>query len=754
MNAKKWKLYRKLTKLTYASGIIFLLVGMVLSAVNQPVLASSNLQQGDPTPVEPGERDPGKGDQPDPGDEPGIGQPPREDENPGGELPPVGGKPPVMIEVPEKGKSPNAGQPPVKRDTADQSPSSVKNLSTLGGASLASPQQAEWGNSSLSFVGGCTDSSCNNVSAQVCNVGDGEMTGTVDWELYYIFEGNPKDGEVLATGTLGPLGVDECATLSYNPNNIAGNYMFRADQEAGHPGTGELWSSACTVGVCQLPTETVVPEIEGSIEFTASDTAICQYEEGWIEATVRVSLPEGVSAYLQTQWYVVNPADKRTSPVYDGQVVSNGDEVSVEAFWPGVSAGDEVVEIHWGARLSLPQNGIDVQLDTAGLDYYWYPWVCQPQVTPTPVPFNNLSLASECGFANDEQTQWKVTNPNSYPVEYTWEVEGSDESGSGTADPGDSFFTTTPGLKTVRLYVSGELNDSETSADSCKEDITVNYACTENGVLFTATNPNDFEIALNFELDGVSGSATLPANGSASVALASPGAHTLSYNWTNGSDSRSGSVSSPSDACVEDNPEPGKLSLSYLCVGDGLNWTVTNPNNFAVTFNWEEVGGTSGSDTVGANSSLMFFTSDPGTTTINLSYVIEGEQLSGSLSNGDDYCQTIPTSTPTPVTPTPTVVVPTATPGGQNPTPTPGGQNPTSTPNGQDPDPASNPTPIATLAPPAISAADAVLIPVTGADLSTQGRMDFLKDLSIHLGLVFLGMAFVFHGATNKFGPF
>ena len=50
MNLKKWNLYRKLTKLTYASGIIFLLVGLVLSAVNQPVLASTNQQQGDPTP--------------------------------------------------------------------------------------------------------------------------------------------------------------------------------------------------------------------------------------------------------------------------------------------------------------------------------------------------------------------------------------------------------------------------------------------------------------------------------------------------------------------------------------------------------------------------------------------------------------------------------------------------------------------------------------------------------------------------------
>ena len=803
MSTKRWKLYRKLTQLTYASGIVFLLVGMVLSAVNQPVFASSTYQQGDPTPVDPGGKDPGQGVDPNPGEQPGEVPPPDSGETPpqdggeiippdngevppqdGGEVPPpdngeapgqgespIGVKPPLTGEAPEKGQKPNNGKPPVRDENPGTESSVRKNLSAASGVSVANPLQDEWNKSSLSFVGGCTDSSCNNVSVQVCNVGDGDMSDSVDWELYYIFEGNPKDGEVLTSGTVGPLGQDECQTLSYNPNGVAGNYMFRAEQEPGHPGTGELWSSGCTIGVCQL-TETPQPEIEGQVEFTTSDTAICQYNEGSISATVRVSLPEGVTARLQTQWYVVNPPGSRTSPVYEVHQVSNGDEVTFDATWPGVNLGDEVVEIHWGARLSIRENGIDTQLDTAGLDYYWYPWVCQPQETPTPVPFEKISLSSVCGFSGDEQIQWKVSNPNSYPVDYTWEVEGSSESGSGTASPGDSYFTTDPGLKTVQLFAKDELNDTATSTDACKEDISVNYSCTENGVLFTAFNPNDFAIELNFELDGVSGSASLPANGSSSVAVASPGAHTLNYNWTNGADSRSGSVSSPSDACKEQTPQPGRLSLSYLCVGDGLNWTVTNPNNFAVTFNWEETGGASGTDTVGANSSLTFFKSAVGTTTLNLNYVILDEEFSNSLSNGEDYCQTIPTqtpppatNTPTPVVPTTTPVVPTTTPGGQNPTQTPVVQNPTATPVDQDPTStpgspgltllqASTPTPEPTLAPPALSEADAVLIPVTGVDLTTQGRVDFVKNLMLNLGLVFLGMAFISQGIVNKFGPF
>ena len=153
---------------------------------------------------------------------------------------PVTDKPPVKAVVPEKGKAPNEIKRPSKNDSPSSTFSTTKNLSTLGGASMANPQQAEWGKSSLSFEGGCTDSSCTSVSAQVCNVGDGDMTGTVDWELYYIFDGNPKDGDVLTTGTLGPLGQGECQTLSYNPNNVAGNYMFRAEARTRPPRKGRV----------------------------------------------------------------------------------------------------------------------------------------------------------------------------------------------------------------------------------------------------------------------------------------------------------------------------------------------------------------------------------------------------------------------------------------------------------------------------------------------------------------------------------
>jgi hypothetical protein len=53
--------------------------------------------------------------------------------------------------------------------------------------------------------------------------------------------------------------------------------------------------------------------------------------------------------------------------------------------WPGVEPGDEVVEIHFGARLSYQENGHDHELDVDGW-IYWYPWVCQATPTPTTRP--------------------------------------------------------------------------------------------------------------------------------------------------------------------------------------------------------------------------------------------------------------------------------------------------------------------------------------------------------------------------------
>jgi hypothetical protein len=116
------------------------------------------------------------------------------------------------------------------------------------------------------------------------------------------------------------------------------------------------------------------------VGFHTGDTGICQVEPGWIEATVIVTLPEGASARLQLAHHVVKP--HRTDITYsDGGIVKHGDSYTFSAYWPGIQRGDKSVEIHWGAALLDIDSGH--LLTTAGLDFFWYPYICNPY-EPTP----------------------------------------------------------------------------------------------------------------------------------------------------------------------------------------------------------------------------------------------------------------------------------------------------------------------------------------------------------------------------------
>ena len=113
-----------------------------------------------------------------------------------------------------------------------------------------------WDRSSLEATGAYSD--CVNVYAVVRNSGDRDMAGTVVWELYYAPSGNPKNGNIVATGTVPALKTGESATIFSPASQGTGNYMFKIYQREGHPGQGELWSAAIHFDAddCATPTPT------------------------------------------------------------------------------------------------------------------------------------------------------------------------------------------------------------------------------------------------------------------------------------------------------------------------------------------------------------------------------------------------------------------------------------------------------------------------------------------------------------------
>jgi YqxM protein len=109
-----------------------------------------------------------------------------------------------------------------------------------------------WDKSSLSFMSNTTQTvngtQCSSVEAVITNGGD-DMKGSVDYEVWWAENGNPKKGVKLSTGQVTALKSGESLTLTYSPIEN-GNYMFKAIQRPGHPGKGELWSDGIDVKQC------------------------------------------------------------------------------------------------------------------------------------------------------------------------------------------------------------------------------------------------------------------------------------------------------------------------------------------------------------------------------------------------------------------------------------------------------------------------------------------------------------------------
>jgi hypothetical protein len=524
-----------------------------------------------------------------------------------------------------------------------------------------------------------------------------------------------------------------------------------------------------TVEITEEPTEALTPtpeptlkiteefaaelpaDVSGEANFTQEDYSICQFVAGPLNATIVVSLPEGVTGRLTTEFRVVNPPNKATGPEYRGYDVVNGDRITVEGYWPGVDAGDFVVEIHFGARLSYRDSGIDHELDTDGLDVYWYDWVCKSTPTPTPTPAK-LNLTWECGFEGSTVHTWRVTNPNNLPLDFSWKVYGGTESGSGSVAANSLAYFTTPlsAPQTVILTTlpSGATTTKAAGSETCKEKLSFGYSCTDDDqITYYVVNPNDVDFTYTTTVNGTAGSSGSFGPGTTTLAVTANGANQVVIGWEHTPWTGSETINTPEDTCVPSDPEED-LVLTYRCLGTLIEWSVTNPNAYAIDFSWTSLDGNSGSDTAPATGSMAFFNATGwAANTVTANWIdVDENPRSVNESNTQDYCrspETPETPTSTPVTETPVVTetsVVTETPDNQR-TPVPS----------ETPVPQQTPgpdEPLPTLAPPVVQG-EALLIPVTGADL-TSSPLAKWQQLFIYLGMACFGAAFLVQGSSRK----
>ncbi|MDR4945190.1 hypothetical protein [Neobacillus cucumis] len=199
----------------------------------------------------------------------------------------------------------------------------LKNEQTQKGTKQSvSEDLSAWDKSSLSFT--AANETSDSLTATIKNgQGSGAMKGEVNYEVYWSANGNPKDGEVIATGVVKALASGETQVLTYQPDQLApGNYMFKAYQRPNHPGSGELWSESITVYENPQTNQQVIPQrpldqfFHASVKGGEATFTVPAGMEPIQISFTSYAYPEGIVPQADGEPYAGQTAFKNVTKVY------------------------------------------------------------------------------------------------------------------------------------------------------------------------------------------------------------------------------------------------------------------------------------------------------------------------------------------------------------------------------------------------------------------------------------------------------
>ncbi|MCJ7623148.1 MAG: thrombospondin type 3 repeat-containing protein [Anaerolineaceae bacterium] len=392
---KRKNLINILTRITSVMGIIFLMSGMLLSVLSIPVQAAAGGQDPDGDDIKSKDGDncpdvynPGQEDS----DGDGIGD--ECDDTPNGE-----GAPGIEVIndadmdgiADDEDNCPEVSNPGQEDEDGDGVGDECDDdgNGNVSGASLA-------------FDGGCAGD-CAVITAQICNTGapgSGAMPDTVAYQVYYAPSGNPKNGSVVAEGTVPVLDGAECTTLSYTPG-VSGVYAFRAEQPEGHPGAGELWSGECQVSLCEeLPT-VVAFELAPECPDYESDLNV---------------------------WTVINTGDAASFDWSSTTGESGSGNLEFGDAMPVTTSranGPDTMTITWESGSAEGTAWSDAQAADAGCE-----------LPPPPERQAGLSLNSECPEYENSNNVWVIANTGGVAADYSFTSNKNIISGAASGSIG------------------------------------------------------------------------------------------------------------------------------------------------------------------------------------------------------------------------------------------------------------------------------------------------------------------------------
>jgi TolB protein len=201
--------------------------------------------------------------------------------------------------------------------------------------------------------------------------------------------------------------------------------------------------------------------------------------------------------------------------------VTNGNDFDQEFTWSSTNGESGTGTAPANGTASFI-TGLELQTVTITYQNYVHPEKTV-EVIAEACKSPELDLVYDCGYPTDSVLYWYVSNPLDVDVDFTWEVVGDTEKGSGTAlANANTYFTTSTGLKSVKILVEGYEIDLEDGGESCMVELSISFTCLDNGTQeWTVTNLNKDEQSFAWSSDsGTSGSGVAPAGGSYSFTTA------------------------------------------------------------------------------------------------------------------------------------------------------------------------------------------------------------------------------------------
>jgi hypothetical protein len=156
-----------------------------------------------------------------------------------------------------------------------------------------------------------------------------------------------------------------------------------------------------------------------------------------------------------------------------------------------------------------------------------------PSITPTGRP--NLVLEGICAYRVENQQYWRLTNNSPFDVQFLWQATATGETGSASVGANSTAFIVTSGPpQNLRIYVGGIVQLEVASSAACLDYLELSVTCTaDNQLAWIVFNNNPYPVNVFWTLDNTqNGSGALAANSAALVTNTSVGQHRLSLSWT------------------------------------------------------------------------------------------------------------------------------------------------------------------------------------------------------------------------------